>query len=134
MSTPPATPVTRGELRSFGLTVGAAFVALSLVATWRARHLTAALFATVGALLVGFGMLAPIELGSVYRAWMGLALALSRVTTPIFMGVVYFVVLTPVGLLLRLFGRRPLRAPRSAESAWVDRAPEARRSDMRRQF
>ena len=45
---------------------------------------------------------------------MGLAHAISKVTTPIFMGVVYFVVITPIGFIRRrAFGSNPLspRAP-----------------------
>ena len=65
---------------------------------------------------------------------MALALAMSRVTTPIFMAVIYYAVLTPFGLAMRVVGRRPLARRRDAESFWIDRAPNARRSDLRRQF
>jgi hypothetical protein len=65
---------------------------------------------------------------------MGLAHLLSKVTTPIFLGIVFFVVVTPVGWLKRLLGSRPLRRP-PGSSAWITRAPDARRSlDMQRQF
>jgi len=63
---------------------------------------------------------------------MGLAHAISRVTTPVFMGVMYFAVLTPVGLLRRTFGRSPLQRDRHSTTFWVERAP--RRSDLERQF
>ncbi len=62
----------------------------------------------LGAVLVLAGLLVPTLLGPVNRAWMGLAHLISKVTTPIFMGIVYFLVLTPIGLGMRLFGRRPL--------------------------
>ena len=51
---------------------------------------------------------------------MGLAHAISKVTTPIFMGVVYFLVITPVGFVRCAVGGNPLRAHRGA-SGWVDR-------------
>jgi hypothetical protein len=50
------------------------------------------------------------------------------------MGIVYFLVITPIGLLLRLAGRRPLPKPRSAGSLWVRREPGNRQSDLLRQF
>ena len=59
-------------------------------------------------------------LGPVQRAWMGLAHAISKVTTPIFMGVVYFLVLTPIGLLRRALGRQAVARTRSA-SSWMTR-------------
>jgi hypothetical protein len=76
----------------------------------------------------------PAQLGPVHRAWMGLAHLLSRVTTPIFMSVVYFVVITPVGLLKRLFGRNPMKAALANGSYWVPREADAMRGDMERQF
>ena len=68
----------------------------------------------------------------VYRGWMGLAAAISKVTTPVVMGVLYFLVLTPIGLLLRAFGHRPLAPSRGVSSAWIPRehgAGRAQRSD-----
>jgi hypothetical protein len=68
---------------------------------------------------------------------MGLARAISKVTTPIFMGIVYFVVLTPTGLLRRGLAKKTLSPARSAKTFWVDRKPmepEAARRRMERQF
>ena len=122
---------TRTERRRFGLTVGAAFVALALVAAWRGRRVSAEVLGTIGAALVLAAAAVPERLGVVQRAWMRMAHAMSRVTTPLFMGVVYFGVLTPIGVVSRALGRR--RAPRG-DSALVRRPPGARRSDLRRQF
>lgn len=61
-----------------------------------------------GGLLLLAGLAIPGSLGPLYRAWMGLALLLSKVTTPIFMGVIYFLVITPMGLFMRMIGRSPL--------------------------
>ncbi|HEU4565448.1 MAG TPA: SxtJ family membrane protein [Gemmatimonadaceae bacterium] len=130
----PARPPGARELRGFAFTVGAAFVALALLLAWRARPAAAAVVAAPGAALLLAGALAPARLGGVHRWWMGLALAISRVTTPVLMGVIYFAVITPVGVLMRLAGRRALGPPRGAASAWVDRPAGARASDLRRQF
>jgi hypothetical protein len=65
---------------------------------------------------------------------MALAVAISKVTTPVFVGVVYFAIFTPLGLAMRLLGRRPLERARGAATFWADRPEGARRSDLRRQF
>ena len=70
-------------------------------------------------------------MGPVYRRWMGLALLLSKVTTPIFMGLVYFVVFTPMGVARRLMGHNGLVRP-AGDSFWV--AKERTRSNLQRQF
>lgn len=134
MRAPGAVPPTRRELRSFALTVGAAFVLLAAFLAWRGRLTAALVLGTLGGLLALAGLLIPARLGGVHRAWMTMALAISRVTTPLFMGIVYFGLLTPIALVLRVLGRAPLRQPRDVKTWWRDRPPGARRSDLRRQF
>lgn len=120
--------------RRFALTVGGMFVALAAVTWWRGRLEVCVVFGILGALLILAGLTIPTRLGPVSRAWMGMAHLLSRVTTPMFLGIVFFVVVTPVGWLKRLFGSRPLYRP-PGSSAWITRPPDARRnSQMHRQF
>ena len=140
--------LTAREGRSFGLTVGAAFLVLAVLLWWRAqgslsgvlvppavlqwRHILSVLFALVGVSLALAGLALPTHLGGTQRAWMALAHAISKVTTPIFMGAVYFLVLTPTALVMRLLGRNPLVSARPGSSAWIPRAQ--RTSDLERQF
>jgi hypothetical protein len=92
-------------------------------------------FGTLAGVLILAGLLIPTHLGPVERAWMALAHAISRVTTPVVMAVMYFVVLTPVGLLRRAFGGNSLRHAESASGFWKERPAGARRSaSMERQF
>ena len=127
-------PPARRELRQFAWTVGGAFALLAAAGAWRGRAAPAWTLGMLGAALLVAGAAAPGRLGPVYRAWMRMAHALSRVTTPVFMAVVYFGLLTPLALVLRLLGRRPLPPPPAGATAWVDRPPGARRGDMHRQF
>lgn len=126
--------LTAVEGRKFGLLVGGAFLILGVL-LWRRSHLTAASIALVlaGALILG-GLVAPTRLGPVYRGWMAFAVAISKVTTPVLMGAIYFLVLTPTGLLARLFGHRPLSRPRGAATYWQSRPAGARRGEMDHQF
>lgn len=126
--------LTRAEGRKFGLTVGAAFLVLGGILWWRGRETMSLGFAGVGSLLALAGAVIPAHLGPLHRAWMGLAHLLSKVTTPIFMSVVYFLVITPVGLLMRAFGRNPVVPVLSNGSYWVTRGESASRSSMERQF
>ncbi len=120
--------------RKFGFTLGAAFLVLAaLLYFWRHRVLTGEVFAGIGAALVLGALVAPTALLPVERAWMAFARALSKVTTPIFMGVVYYLVVTPVGLSMRLVGRRPLVHAERERSFWTD-PPSGGRSDMTHQF
>lgn len=132
----PAVParLTRAEGRKFGLTVGAAFAVLSGVLWWRGSDV-APYVGGLGATLVLGGLLVPGRLGPVYRVWMGAAQLLSKATTPILMGAIYFLAIAPIGLMMRVLGRTPIgrRSPKLA--GWVPRTPRAQGSSgMERQF
>lgn len=80
------------------------------------------------------GLAVPGRLSWLYRAWMGIALLISKVTTPIFMGIIYFLVLTPIGFLRRTLGKSPLRRDPESDTYWVPRSDGGSRTDMHRQF
>jgi Saxitoxin biosynthesis operon protein SxtJ len=119
--------------RKFGLTVGGAFTLLALIGRWRGHPTTFAVLGVLGILLVAAGLAIPTMLGPVERGWMKLAGAISKVTTPIFMGIVYFVILTPIGLLRRAFGGNALVHRSGPHGFWVDRN-QTPRSSLDRQF
>jgi hypothetical protein len=64
---------------------------------------------------------------------MGWARWISRVTTPILIGGIYFIVITPTAILMRALGKNPLTSRRAGDTLWVARG-EAGRSDLGRQF
>ena len=127
--------LTRAAGRRFGLTVGGAFLVLAALVWWRGHASVAVGFGVLGALLVLAGLVVPTHLGPVERAWMRLAHAISKVTTPIVMGAIYLLVLLPVGILRRKLGGNPLVHEQRDGGFWRARPAHARRSlDMRRQF
>jgi hypothetical protein len=121
--------------RKFGLTVGTAFLAFGAIALWRGKQRTAMVLLALGSLLVLGALVAPTALGPVERAWMGLAAAISKVTTPIFMGIVYFLVILPIGLVRRLTGNSPILPRGRAASRWDAHVPAVADGErMERQF
>lgn len=103
----------------------------------------AALFAIIGVLPLAAGkaihgwslglallflvlaILRPAILAPLNRAWMKFGLLLHRVVSPLVLGIMFFLVMTPTGLLMRLFGKDPLRLKFNAteDSYWIDRSP-----------
>lgn len=127
--------MTATDGRRFGVTVGLAFLAFASVAWWRDHPTTMRALAALGGTLVAAGLVVPARLGPVERAWMSFAHLISRVTTPIVMGAMYLLVLTPIGALRRTLGRNPLVPLEHEGGFWVRRPEGARRSkSMRRQF
>ncbi len=124
--------LTPRQGRKFAFTLTAAFGVLAAVAWWRGSERALVVFGALAGALAAAGLIIPGRLGPVERAWMGLAHAISRVTTPIFMGVVYFLVIAPVAILRRALGGNPLTAHRG-DTGWVDRQATPR-GDLTRQF
>ena len=91
-----------GDLRKFGLTVGGAFILLGMLLLLRHRSSYVFFYAT-GALLAAFGAIWPRALKHVYIAWMGLAFTLGFVMSNVILTLFFFLFVTPIGLLARLF-------------------------------
>jgi hypothetical protein len=121
-----------GEGRRFAWTVGTAFLVLAVVVFWRGYAWASVIFTVFGGTLWLAGLALPERLGPLQAAWMKLAHAISRVTSPIVLAVVFFLVITPIGLVMRLGGRNPIRHQPVDSSFWFRRTGDA--SDLRRQF
>jgi len=59
----------------------------------------------LGGLLIVWGIVAPNSLGPIYNTWMRFGLLMSGIMTPLVMGIVFYLVFAPVGLVMRLFGK-----------------------------
>ena len=106
--------------REFGLLVGGVFLALGGWWSYRGRYPTVSVVLLgLGAALVLLGAFYPKSLVVPNRLWMGLAEALGFVMTRVILGVVFFLFVTPIGTLRRMFGGDPLsRRAGRAESYW----------------
>ena len=117
--------------RNFGILVGGVFAALG--GWWLIRgkfHSLAPLALGLGALLAILGVSFPRALVIPNRLWMGLGEALSFVMTRVILGLVFFLVVMPIGRLRRIFGGDPLnRRAAPAESYWKSYLP--RQTDRR---
>ncbi len=127
--------LTAGQARHFGFTVGIAFALLGALLWWRDKPTVATIAASLAGFLILGGIVMPKMLIPVERFWMAFARQISKVTTPIIMGIVYFLVLTPIALVVRLSGQNPLTPKESGGSFWILRTVDAeRRGGMNRQF
>ncbi|MFN2453656.1 MAG: SxtJ family membrane protein [Pyrinomonadaceae bacterium] len=108
--------------RDFGLMVGGVLTALGGWWIFRARFQTLSyVFLACGILLVLLGMLLPRSLVLPFRLWMLVGEILSFVMTRVILAIVYFTVVTPIGIAKRLTGWDPLqRRAAPAASYWKD--------------
>jgi len=124
------------ELRKFGLLVGGVFALIGVVLLLRHRA-AAPYFLSAGALLILPGLIVPRVLRPVYLAWMSLAILLGFVVSGILLILLFFFVITPIGLVARCLGNDflNLKLDPTAASYW---RPRERRSktpaEYERQF
>ena len=117
--------------KEFGLIVGGVFVLLGGWWLYRGKFTTAAHGALpLGVLLILLALLWPRALKWPNKAWMLLAEGLSFVTTRIILGLVFFLVITPIGVVKRLSGWDPL-SRRSGQSASYWKPYSERQRDPR---
>ena len=115
------------KLRSFCLLMGTVFCILALIGIFKnwAQPLTVS-FAILALLLVTAGWLKPGYLRSSYRLWMLAAAILGWVMARFLLGILFYCVITPTGIIGKLVGKRFLDTSfRGAQqSFWVARDPD----------
>ena len=123
------------QLRSFGLIVGGIFACIGVwPALWRGQP--PRLWGLIlGGVLMVLALVRPRSLAQVYRLWMTVGEVLGWINTCMLLGVFFYGLFTPLGVLMRLRGQDPMRrtwAP-EADTYRVVRQPRPA-SHMRHQF
>jgi hypothetical protein len=131
-----ASETAPGSDRSFGLVFAGAFLVLGL---WPLLHAAAPRLwmLAFAALFLAASLIRPRLLHPLNRAWTYFGALLQKVTSPIVLGLLFFIVVTPLALIMRLCGKDPLRRQFNADtgSYWLPRdQPTPDAETLRRQF
>jgi hypothetical protein len=123
------------ELRNFGLLVGGIFVVIGIwPLLWRGE--TIRWWAVgIGSILMPLGLLAPSLLAPIFHVWMKVGHVLGWINTRILLGILFYGLITPMGIMMRVFGWDAMRRGfvRDAQTYRVIRKPRPP-SHMTRQF
>jgi hypothetical protein len=131
-----ASPVPSSSDRSFGLVFAAVFLIVALYPLLHAAGIRLWAIAVSGVFLL-LALLLPQVLAPANRLWTKFGLLLHTIVSPIALGILFFLVVTPTGLLMRLFGKDPLRLrfDPAADSYWIRRDPPGPAADsLKNQF
>ncbi len=113
------------SLRTFGVVVGGAFLALfSILFIVHGRVSSVMwIFGLTGAILTGTALVSPQLLKIPRWYWMGLAISLGWIVSRLVMVVLFFLVITPMALIARMFRKRflDIRFRDQADSYWIPR-------------
>jgi len=122
----------RSSDRSFGILF---FIVFLIIAFWPImQSMPIRLWSlAVGLVFLIISLLKPVILRPLNNSWIKLGEVLGRIIAPIVMMIIFFFLITPLGLLLRLFGKDILNIKfGDSNSYWIDRKKEI--SSMKKQF
>ncbi len=124
--------IQMGSNRSFGIVF---FIFFLIIALWPLLNnneirlwslIISLIFLILG--ILNSKLLSPLN-----KLWMRFGLLLGRIVSPIIMGIVYFFVVTPTGLIMKIFRKDLLSLKKNDEkSYWIEKNDE--KSNMKNQF
>lgn len=125
--------------RTFGIVFAVVFL---VVALWPLQTAPLSLAAinwwalTVAIAFLGVALIRPALLQPANRLWLKFGLLLHRIVNPVVMAVLFFGVITPYGVVMRLVGKDPMRRgfDDSTQSYWISRDSEMPPTSMKNQF
>jgi hypothetical protein len=119
-----ALPEKIASERSFGYTVGGIFAVLSLI--WAYTGHFPFWWPLIPAVpLIALAAIRPSLLGPLNKLWFKLGILLGTIISPIVLGIIYFLWITPIALLMRVAGKKflALGFEPGAKSYWINREP-----------
>ena len=125
--------VEAGTERGFGITFGAFFAIIGLYPLWYSTniHLWACI---ISSFFVFFGIFLPKALIVPNKLWFKLGSFMGAIVSPIIMGMIFFLTVTPTGMIMRLLGKDILnqKINKTIKSYWIKKIKTV--SLMKNQF
>ena len=121
-----------GSNRSFGIVF---FIFFLIIALWPLlnNHEIRLWSLIISLIFLILGILNSKLLSPLNKLWMRFGLLLGRIVSPIIMGIIYFFVVTPTGLIMKIFRKDLLSLKKNDEkSYWIEKNDE--KSNMKNQF
>ena len=126
----------KSDLRKFGITVGIVFLIIAGFLFWKDKE-SFQIFLTIGVVLCVVGIAIPIILKPIHWIWMIFATILGWIMTRVILSLLFFIILTPIGLISRLFGKQflELKYNKNLNTYWNFRETEQmKRENYEKQF
>ncbi|MDX2093562.1 MAG: SxtJ family membrane protein [Kofleriaceae bacterium] len=122
------------QLRRFGVALLCGFAALAVIAeVVLERHALAVVLAGIGGGTGLVGLTGTVVALPIYWVWMGIAYVMGNITSRVLVATLFFGLITPIGLAMRLFGRDKLQRT-NPSSTWRDLPPVDDVRSYERQF
>ena len=121
---------SKSDFRKFGITIGVFLMVVAGFLFWKGRESYTILLIS-GLLLSVLGLVMPIILKPVYWVWMVFAVILGWIMTRVILSLLFYIVITPIGMFSRLFGSKflDLKWDKSKDSYWNVRTSTQRSNE-----
>lgn len=123
------------ELKKFGTSVGAVIIIVGIV-LFLLDKTSYTIFLSIGGALVLAGYYVPLMLLPLQKIWMTLAVVLGFVMTRVILSILFYIVITPISFLSKLFKKDflNLKIEKDKSSYWNLRDEEYKQSSTEKQF
>ena len=126
----------KSDMRKFGIAIGVILLVIAGFLFWKEKE-SFQIILTVGTILFVLGILVPAILKPIYWIWMIFATILGWIMTRVILSLLFYIIITPIGLIPRFFGKQflELKWDKSKESYWNYRTiKHLKMEDYEKQF
>ena len=126
---------TKKDLRNFGFTIGSILLVIALILFFKEKD-SDVYFFSIGLAFILSGIVFSFILKPFYKIWMTFAVIIGWIMTRIILAILFFFIITAIGVLARLFGKDFLNLkPGNRDSFWNMRNRELElNQDYEKQF
>lgn len=127
--------INKVELKKFGFVVGIIFIVLGFYPLIIGKPFNFYLFLTGGIFII-LALFIPNSLSIIYKAWMKVGYVLGKINTFLILSAIYFLILTPIGIISRNFGRNSekFQFRPDKDSYWIKKTPINVKENMKKIF
>lgn len=127
---------SKSDWKKFGITMGIILTIIGLYMVWKKNDYFAYIIFLAAVFFI-LGLILPVALKYVYKAWMSLAVVMGFIMTRVIMIIIFYLLVTPIGLIASLTGKKflDMKIDHNAKSYWLaqDKCQKVK-ADYERQF
>ena len=126
----------KSDLRKFGIIIGLILLVIAGFLFWKEKE-SFQILLTFGVIFFFLGIAIPFILKPIYWVWMIFATIFGWIMTRVILSLIFYIIFTPIGLILRIFGKQFLEFnwDHSKQSYWNLRTVETfNKENYERQF
>ena len=123
------------DIRSFGITFGIIFLIIAGFLFYKDKE-SFQIFIYLAVTFSGLGFICPIMLKPIYMIWMTFATILGWIMTRVILSFLFYLIVTPIGLISRLFGKKflDLKWDKQLSTYWNYRSDKLGKENYEKQF